>query len=354
MARGCRLLGDPGYGIFYRMNRPPAQDVRSSRPSWPHAFGRLISAGVALLLGSGCAREFTGELYGPTDGPAEADRDSAMVWIPVGTFLMGTPEDFDWDHDPDECPQREVTLTQGYWIGRHEVTNAEYAEFLAAIEEAGGAAAWTHPEQPPEADGQPKSHVPEFWDDENLTRPDLPVVGVDWWDAYAYAKWAGVRLPTEAEWEYAARSDDGRLFPWGDAWPPPAGAGNFADASLHAVEPTAMMIADYDDGHPRTAPVGSFPAGEAWSGARDMAGNVWEWVYDRYGPHDPEATVDPRGHPDAYGRTIKGGSWRGYESADFRTAFRDNYDPEYRSDDLGFRVARSLREGETWPTQGGP
>jgi len=279
------------------------------------------------------------------DGAAAQARTATqpydMVWVPAGTFIMGTPQDYAGEHDPDECPERKVTLTKGFWLARHETTNAQYARFLKAVAEAGGDAMWAHPEQPKGPGGQPKDHTPKFWNDPKLNQPQQPVVGVDWWDAYAYAKWAGLRLPTEAEWEYAARGKDGRLYPWGNTWPPPQGAGNFADESAAEALADLEIIAKYRDGYVFSAPVGSFKQGATWCGAQDMIGNVWEWCADRYAPYDPKQTVDPVGALKATGRVIRGGSWRGSNSSDFRTAFRDNYEPDYRSDDYGFRCASS-------------
>ncbi len=273
--------------------------------------------------------------------PVSATQPFDMIWIPAGTFTMGTPDDFKDAHDPDECPQRTVTLTRGYWLARHETTNAEYARFLDAVVHAGSDDKWAHPQQPKGPGGKQKDHTPKYWSDANLNKPKQPVVGVDWWDAYAYAAWAGLRLPTEAEWEYAARGRDGRLFPWGNQWPPPAATGNFADEDAAKAVSDIQPIGGYSDGQIYTAPVGSFPAGASWCGAMDMAGNVWEWCADRYAPYDRAQNVDPTGPPDATGRVVRGGSWRGNEPTDQRTAFRDNYEAEFRGDDYGFRCASS-------------
>ncbi len=266
-----------------------------------------------------------------------------MVWIPAGTFQMGTPATYEGAHDPDEEPLRPVQLTKGFWLARNETTNADYAKFLAALEAAGGDdSKWRHAEQPAGADGKAKDHTPQSWKAKNLNAPKQPVVGVDWWDAYAYAKWAGLRLPTEAEWEYAARGKDARLLVWGSEWPPKSKLGNFADESLKKIEPGAEVVKGYDDGHAASAPVGSFPAGASWCGALDLTGNVWEWCNDRYAPYVAAENKDPVGSSTEPGRVVRGGSWRGADIADFRCAFRDNYDPETRQDDLGFRVARDF------------
>jgi formylglycine-generating enzyme required for sulfatase activity len=278
---------------------------------------------VAVVL-AGCGQSVTVTVTPEAAHPG-------MVWIPAGEFLMGTPETYEGAHDPDERPLRKVKLTKGFWLAKHETTNAEYAKFLDAVQAAGDDAAWRHPEQPAGPDGKSKDHTPAYWNDPNFNAADKPVVGVDWWDACAYAKWAGMRLPTEAEWEYAARSTDGRLYIWGGDWPPTKKVGNFAETGIKG----------YKDGFEHTAPVGSFPDGASWCGALDMAGNVWEWCQDRYAPYDPEKNVDPTGDASANGRAVRGGSWKGDDGADFRCAFRDNYEPDYRSDDFGFRCAKS-------------
>ena len=192
------------------------------------------------------------------------------------TFQMGTPATYEGDHDPDEEPQRAVTLTRGYWMSRDLVTNAGYARFLATVKAAGGDAAWAHKKQKPG-----KDHTPKFWEDESFNQSNQPVVGVDWWDAYAYARWAGGRLPTEAEWEYACRGKDGRLYHWGEEWVPKKVVGNFADAALVEHDATQGTAIDgYNDGYAYTSPVGVLKDAASWCGVQDLTGNVWEWCND--------------------------------------------------------------------------
>ena len=259
----------------------------------------------------------------------------AMIWVPAGRFLMGTPENFEGPYDPDECPMHLVTLTRGFWIARCETTNAEYAKFLERIRKAGDHSK-CHPDEP-----KGKDHTPAHWTETKFNQPRQPVVGVDWWDAYAYAAWAGLRLPTEAEWEYAARGIDGRLYPWGTNWPPAKVVGNFADEAAAKEDPEFRTLVGYNNGHATTAPAGAYPLGVSWCGALDMAGNAWEWCNDCYAPHDVKNDRDPVGPATAQGRVVKGGSWRATDPADCRCAFRDDYVPEQRRDDLGFRCARS-------------
>jgi formylglycine-generating enzyme required for sulfatase activity len=190
---------------------------------------------LALITAAGPAHPTDG---GPRDG---------MVRIPGGTFTMGAEA----ADSPDAYPRHRVAV-RPFWIDRCEVTQAEYAAFCRAT---------GHKAPVTWRDGAPQPRR-ERW----------PVTNVTWHDASAYAAWAGKRLPTEAEWEYAARSADGRTYPWGEAAP----------KGLAALED-----------EPSLGGVGRFAAGASPFGCLDMCGNVWEWVQDWYGPY-PEA--GPRTH----------------------------------------------------------
>ena len=221
-----------------------------------------------------------------------------MVYVPPGEFLMGSNDGF-----PEETPPHRVRLTKGYWLYRTEVTNAMYGEFTAAT-------------------GHRK---PEYADNVRFNAPQQPVMGVSWDDAVAYCKWADVRLPTEAEWEYAASGTDGRKYPWG----------NEAPDKTRAVY--------FSGGVGRPAPVGALPKGASAFGALDMAGNVWEWCADRYDSdyYKKSPAVDPRGPVDGTRRVFRGGSWNG-SPGDLRVAIRLNGSPGYRSRHIGFRAARTF------------
>jgi len=206
----------------------------------------------------------------PTDPQAGdvwiSPKDEAeMVYVPAGEFIMGSTDadiaallkadpSLEAELFADEQPQFRAHLP-GYWIDKCEVTVAQYRRFC---EETGR-------EMPPAP--------PWGWQD------DHPIVLVTWDDAAAYAKWAGKRLPTEPEWEKAARGTDGRKYPWGSQWPPPAGSGNFADEAFTRKYPDIAGVLTksgfpplrgYDDGYADTAPVGKFPGGAARSG-------FWTW-----------------------------------------------------------------------------
>jgi len=221
---------------------------------------------------------------------------AAMVWVPAGEFLMGST-DADNEADTDEKPQHKVYL-DGYWIYKTEVTVAQYRKFCQA----------TGRQMPPE---------PEWkWQDTH------PIVNVTWDDAAAYAQWAGAALPTEAQWEKAARGPDGRLYPWGNDWD------------------GAKCVSNTQS----TKPVGGMPADASPYGCLDMAGNVWEWCADWYeGYYYRNATSrNPTGPATGTMRVLRGGSWNYTRPDIFRAALRDRFTPSYRYNNYGFRcVLRS-------------
>jgi len=196
-----------------------------------------------------------------------------------------------------EGPAHQVTL-DGYWIYKNEVTVGQYKQFCAATGR-------TVP------DGQGAD--------------DHPVVNVSWFDAVAYCRWAGVRLPTEAQWEKAARGTDGRVYPWGNDWD---------DYDIKANTDEYQKSSQV---HGTTA-VGSFPKGASPYGCMDMAGNVWEWCQDWYDDVDyykNSPTSNPTGPASGQYRVLRGGSW-GNNSNDCRCAFRSCLDPSNGNDGFGF------------------
>lgn len=267
---------------------------------------------------------------GCTDGPG---RDA--VPIPGGTFVMGTADTmipalkarYGLDFPGifvNESPAHQVTLS-AFGMDRHEVTNGRFATFLTARPEWGpsGPAAT-------ETNGRYLSHwvggrVPEG-------QEDHPVAFVTWHAAQQFCRWAGGRLPTEAEWEYAARGGGDHEFPWGDEPPSPARV-NYHASNLDA--PTAA---------------GSYPAGAL--GLHDMAGNVWEWMLDAWQePYPPGPAVDPVGGgpipDDAIARVegrrvVRGGSYGGAE-VNLRTRWRDSHEALNAVAFVGFRCAYPAR-----------
>lgn len=236
-----------------------------------------------------------------------------QVYVGSGSFQMGSVDD-DLLAYNNERPPHEVTLPS-FWLDRTEVTNDQFRQCVA-----GGDC-----EPPTECDwGEPTYNKAGLG--------DHPVVCVDWPSAQAYCAWAGGRLPTEAEWEYAARGPQNRLYPWGDLFD--SGRLNYCDKSC------ALDHHDpgYYDGYARTAPVGHYPAGAGFWAGWDMAGNVWEWTQDWYdldyylnSPID-----DPPGPAEGVARSMRGGSWMEGE-ADLRAAIRLGRKPEFRMANVGFR-----------------
>lgn len=235
-----------------------------------------------------------------------------VVLVPAGPFVAGasTRELGPFQIDDTDNELRAVEMP-AFLIDRTTVTNARYARFLG---EARDSDAFDHPDQPPGRD-----HTPAHWHDPRLNRPELPVVGVDWYDAWAFAKWAGGRLPSEDEWEKAARGTDGRTFPWGDDWDPDRA--NFVDRAFGAtprdlaeLEALLVTVSTSVPAQP-VLPAASMPAGASPYGLLHMSGNVWEMTRTNF---FTRADMDPflRGHrsPEFMNReaaffTIRGGTW---------------------------------------------
>ncbi|MGD2147547.1 MAG: formylglycine-generating enzyme family protein [Anaerolineae bacterium] len=229
-----------------------------------------------------------------------------MVYVPAGEFEMGCAEGGD-----DEQPVH-TTAVDDFWIDQHEVTNAQYVRCADA-----GACS------PPLETGSYTRDA--YYGD--TTYKDYPVIFVSWDQAVEYCRWAGSRLPTEAEWEYAARGTDGRTYPWGDT-APDCSMANYRSGD-------GLCVGD-------TNAVGSYPAGASWCGALDMAGNVWEWVADWRGYYPSERQVNPTGPSSGRERVLRGGSWRyGWISA--RSTYRSGRRPDGRGGLIGFRCARAPR-----------
>jgi formylglycine-generating enzyme required for sulfatase activity len=243
------------------------------------------------------------------------------VTIPAGAFPMGSDGTKDKLARDVEKPQHKVRLDE-FRIARVPVTVAQFAAFVQATgyrttaEERGSAVVYTGSEWK-DVKGANWSH-PRGPQSDVRQKQDHPVTCVSWYDAQAFCQWAGVRLPTEAEWEKAARGTDGRIFPWGD------------DAPTKDHCNFAMNVQD-------TTPVGKYPRGASPYGVLDMAGNVWEWTSSLFKSY-PYDAADGREDSEAGGsRTLRGGSWN--DTVDgVRCAYRGRNNPDLRNDYLGFRV----------------
>jgi serine/threonine-protein kinase len=234
-------------------------------------------------------------LRNPNDG-------AEQVWVPGGTFSMGNGKGFS-----NEKPRHRVTL-DGFWLYKREVTNAQFAKFARAVGYGSSGA----------------------WQRYTVLGDDHPVTWVSWDDAKAYAMWAGVRLPTEAEWEYGARGPKGSTYPWGDEWD----AQKCCNRDNRGPGWTALPVNSF------TLPVGSFPAGASWCGALDLAGNVDEWCADWYAEHYYRSSPrrNPQGPDTTVARVARGGSWSG-NSDSCQTTHRYLGRPDSGASALGFRCA---------------
>ena len=238
-------------------------------------------------------------------------------------FAQDQPAQSNQVRPASEQPAHQVRV-DGFWMYRRNVTVAQYRKFCAATKRSMPAApSWG-------------------WDD------NYPIVNVSWEDAKAYCKWAGARLPYEAEWEYAARGGNtglnGRartVFVWGDDYPRSKVA-NLADTSFKKAKvyhPNYYLFENYDDGYTYASPVGAFPPNGF--GLYDMAGNVLQWCEDRYDPakYPDGPQRDPTGPPSGSARVFRGGSWD-RAAGRCRSAARGGNAPTFRNFILGFRVAQ--------------
>lgn len=296
----------------------------------------LLFITFLILVVSGCRGSSSSPASTPTPAapptlaPGDTRTDSKgieQVWVPAGSFLMGTSDeeaDAVRALDPplwvearlfSEQPQHEIRLTSGFWIDKYEVTHAAFQAFVDSGD----------------------YEKQEFWSEDGWAwlerqsarsvtvgcaiemEPDHPQVCVTWYEAEAYARWRGGQLPTEAQWEYAARGPESLIYPWGNT---------FDDTRANIVDSDGLM------------PVGGYPMGTSWVDAHDMAGNAMEWVQDWLDENYYESSVrdDPPG-PETGRRKIEKGGW--WDSNPFvaRSAYRHFEDPPHYQDlHIGFRV----------------
>ncbi|MER3423189.1 MAG: formylglycine-generating enzyme family protein, partial [Nitrospiraceae bacterium] len=237
----------------------------------------LMTLSLSLLF----AQNITAETSASLPQEITGKDGSPMVLVPAGSFPMGVPKG-DRDGGRDEYPRHEIFLG-AYYIDKYEVTNGRYLEFVKATGHR--------------IPQNPKSPSRTLWKGDQIPESiaDRPVINVDWYDADAYCRWAGKRLPTEAEWEKAARGTDDRRFPWGNT------------------EPTHKHL-NYNQqwqGEKTLMPVGSYEAGKSPYGAYDMAGNVWEWVADWYDPlyYEKSPAKNPKGPESGTAKVLRSSGW---------------------------------------------
>jgi len=265
----------------------------------------LLAIVLVLTMGTsaGVHNDADNSLSSIRQGHNEAPEVNGMVYIPAGEFIMGSSnEDLLQSAEIDEFPKRTVWV-EGFYMDIHEVTNIEYKVFVDSIE----------------------VRSPHHWENGNypLGRDGYPVSGISWYEAMQYAHFMGKRLPTEVEWEKAARGEDGRRYPWGDEFD--------NKRTNNGDHPMAIM---------------QFPEGRSPYGLYDMAGNVSEWVDTWFAPY-PREKSDVLGenvpnHKPMYGkkkyRVYRGGSWNNFGKY-LRCANREKDKPTARWSRIGFRCA---------------
>ena len=281
----------------------------------------------AVLVLSSPGGAFAAEFLGADGAP--------MALVAEGPFLRGSPPG---KGDPDERPPRTIHLS-AFYLDRYEVTNQRYQTFLKAT----------------------KRRIPEHCCDPSynlwkgseisLALLDHPVVNVDWFDGEAYCKWAGKRLPTEAEWEKAAGGAEGRTYPWGNAWDRTRanGVAYWAGKDFTAQEEAKTWWGDVGaevllkNGLQGmlTMPVTALELGATSEGIYHMAGNVWEWVGDWYDATYYAASPErnPKGPDSGEFKVTRGGSWLNHQHL-LRSAVRDGARPSMRNHGTGFRCAK--------------
>ncbi len=303
-----------------------AQPTRTPMPQPTPTSTLGIGATKVITLPSGLAMTF---VYVPGGdfpmGSTEAQIDAALA---LCKQYVGDGCQRDWF--TGELQQHTVSV-EAFWIMQTEVTNVQFSAFIAAdgyeTEMFWGTNGWQWRQANQEV------AQPAYWDDERFKGNEQPVVGVSWYEAMAYAKWLAdvtkldLRLPTEAQWEKAARGPEGLIFPWGNEWD--GKQVNYCDEKC--VQPSV------DDGYAYTAPVDSYPDGVSPYGALNMAGNVWEWT-SSLDMEYPYSITDGREDETAVGRRVeRGGSWF-LNLIYARTAFRNRNFPHVRVNTHGFRL----------------
>jgi len=338
-------------GSFLRAILPPPPPspprARSRTALTVGGIGALIGATLGLLLvarhtpAAAAPSDIVASASSAAEAPvapaaiARSECPDGMALVEGGRFFMGSD-----DGPSAERPAHHVTVSR-FCMDRHEVTADAYRACSARgdCKRAGTSNRW---------DGLTPKLAKVFDPVCNGQdgRGNHPINCIDWSLAERFCHAENKRLPTEAEWEFAARGSDGRKYPWGDAEPTArhlnaCGAECALWFNQRRVSSDGQLF-PLSDGWATTAPVGSFPLGASSSGIEDMVGNVWEWVADAYGEYSAGDQVDPKGPATGTTRVIRGGAWNGAYADWVRPAFRFHMKPESRSHGVGFRCAKTL------------
>jgi formylglycine-generating enzyme required for sulfatase activity/predicted Ser/Thr protein kinase len=285
-----------------RQVESPVREAPRKNPRW--VWGMLLGVLAVIVVGViVIAIGSQPSNLGVGSTRTRAADGMVMVYVPGGTFKMGSD-----NGESDQKPVHSVTL-DAFWIDRTEVTNAQYAKCVAAKQCA----------EPSEKTSNTRASYygnPDF--------ANYPVIYVSWDDANKYCGWAGGQLPTEAQWEYAARGPQSYTYPWGN-------------------DPPNDKLLNYNRYVADTTEVGSYPRGASWVGALDMAGNVWEWVEDWYASYPDLPQTNPTGPTSGNYRVLRGGSWRDYAPS-VRSASLYYDTPASRSALVGFRCVAAPGE----------
>jgi formylglycine-generating enzyme required for sulfatase activity len=311
-----------GAGLVFVLSADPPSFASAEEPApqpVPAIFAgarAIVAAAARELCPAGMVKISRGQFYMGSHEPTALANEKPSFNVRVDTFCMDLTEvrvrDYKACSDQGACPRagRDVQ-----WPG---ITTQQRKVYGAECNDARG------------------------------DRLDHPINCVSWAMAARYCGERGARLPTEAEWEYATRGHDVRVYPWGDEQPTPrhlnACGPECVSWGEDRREPLTALFSD-SDGWPTTAPVGLYPAGRSRFGPYDVVGNVWEWVADWYADYTPAEKVNPKGPAAGEKRVIRGGGWNGSYATWLRPSFRYAQDPEALSAGIGFRCALSLPRG---------